>query len=167
MVKAASRGLVISHTLRHSEISRLHIIPTKLHGLAPMKVLRIAKSKPIIKRYSSISNAVNATRPLLERETHPHYKASEYYPVHLNQIFRNRYKVAAKHGYRGSSTVWLCEDMMYIIQAFSLKIAPEHCTVIKSYKTLKVGICEDFENREPRVRNYLSEKSQLTLVNTA
>lgn len=39
------------------------------------------------------------------------YKAEEYYPVHLGEVFKSRYQVLAKLGYGTASTVWLCRDL--------------------------------------------------------
>lgn len=53
-----------------------------------------------------------AGQVFIEEETLSQYDASQYYPIHINQTFCNRYKVAAKLGFEGSSTVWLCEDIV-------------------------------------------------------
>jgi len=47
----------------------------------------------------------------VEEERLPGYKAEEYYPVHLGEVFVSRYQVLAKLGYGGGSTVWLCRDL--------------------------------------------------------
>ncbi|OTA35273.1 hypothetical protein BTJ68_04312 [Hortaea werneckii EXF-2000] len=39
------------------------------------------------------------------------YKAEEYYPVQLGEVFKSRYQVLAKLGYGTASTVWLCRDL--------------------------------------------------------
>lgn len=46
----------------------------------------------------------------IEEETINHYEALQYHPVHIGQVFHNRYKVAVKLGFGGNSTVWLCHD---------------------------------------------------------
>ncbi|RMZ24971.1 hypothetical protein D0859_10986, partial [Hortaea werneckii] len=46
-----------------------------------------------------------------EEERLPGYKAEEYYPVHLGEVFQSRYQVLAKLGYGTASTVWLCRDL--------------------------------------------------------
>ncbi|PGH12471.1 CMGC/SRPK protein kinase [Helicocarpus griseus UAMH5409] len=51
---------------------------------------------------------------LIEEETLPEYKADSYYPVYIGQIFRDRYQVVGKLGYRVTSTVWLARDYSLI-----------------------------------------------------
>ncbi|KAF6794987.1 protein kinase [Colletotrichum sojae] len=46
----------------------------------------------------------------IEEKTLPGYKAERYHPVRLGEVFESRYKVVAKLGYGGGSTVWLCRD---------------------------------------------------------
>ncbi|KAK5700538.1 hypothetical protein LTR97_005055 [Elasticomyces elasticus] len=58
--------------------------------------------------------AANYTRidpgQLIEEETLLDYRADRYYPVHIGQVFNNRYCVVGKLGYGTASTVWLCRD---------------------------------------------------------
>ncbi|KAK2757686.1 hypothetical protein FQN54_004655 [Arachnomyces sp. PD_36] len=49
---------------------------------------------------------------LVEEETLPEYKAERYYPVHIGQVFNNRYQVVGKLGYGVTSTVWLARDLV-------------------------------------------------------
>ncbi len=39
------------------------------------------------------------------------YKAENFYPVRLGQVFKSRYQVVAKLGFGTTSTVWLCRDL--------------------------------------------------------
>jgi hypothetical protein len=39
------------------------------------------------------------------------YKADDFYPVHLGEVFKSRYQVVAKLGFGTASTVWLCRDL--------------------------------------------------------
>lgn len=48
---------------------------------------------------------------LIEEEIVPGYKAEDYYPVHVGEIFKQRYKTIGKLGYGSASTVWLCRDL--------------------------------------------------------
>ncbi len=48
---------------------------------------------------------------LIEEETICGYKAENYYPVQIGQVFNHRYKAIGKLGYGSSSTVWLCRDL--------------------------------------------------------
>jgi len=61
----------------------------------------------------SMSNSITAGVKLMEEETLLHYSASSFFPVHIGQIFHERYKVEAKFGHGGSSAVWLCRDQKY------------------------------------------------------
>lgn len=76
-----------------------------------MRILRVAGTYGTIStRYLATYPSTNADQVFLEEETLSHYDASSYYPVHIGQTFRNRYEVAVKLGFGGSSTVWLCHD---------------------------------------------------------
>ncbi|KAL1587940.1 hypothetical protein WHR41_03408 [Cladosporium halotolerans] len=46
-----------------------------------------------------------------EEERLQGYKAEDYYPVHLGEVFNSRYQVVAKLGFGTASTVWLCRDL--------------------------------------------------------
>ncbi|EFR05538.1 serine/threonine protein kinase [Nannizzia gypsea CBS 118893] len=48
---------------------------------------------------------------LVEEEELPGYKADRFYPVHLGDIFEERYQVLGKLGFGSSSTVWLARDL--------------------------------------------------------
>ncbi|KIX91893.1 uncharacterized protein Z520_12398 [Fonsecaea multimorphosa CBS 102226] len=39
------------------------------------------------------------------------YKAENFYPVRLGEVFESRYQVVAKLGFGTASTVWLCRDL--------------------------------------------------------
>ncbi|KAI6857506.1 protein kinase [Hortaea werneckii] len=56
-----------------------------------------------------------------EEERLPGYKAEEYYPVHLGEVFQSRYQVLAKLGYGTASTVWLCRDLQ-LNELLALKV---------------------------------------------
>ncbi|KAL3422803.1 hypothetical protein PVAG01_04550 [Phlyctema vagabunda] len=49
---------------------------------------------------------------LLEEETLGSYEADRYYPVHIGELFENRYQVIGKLGFGSQSTVWLCRDLV-------------------------------------------------------
>lgn len=53
-------------------------------------------------------------KTLIEEETLPHYDPDEFYPVHIGEVFENRYRVAGKLGYGTYSTSWLCRDIQYV-----------------------------------------------------
>jgi hypothetical protein len=66
---------------------------------------------------SSITQPPSTKFPLLpihvrfEEERLPSYKAEEFFPVRLGDIYRSRYRVVAKLGFGTASTVWLCRDL--------------------------------------------------------
>ncbi|KAH9212821.1 kinase-like domain-containing protein [Leptodontidium sp. 2 PMI_412] len=94
----------------------------------------------VTRRLHSIhmSNPIVATAKLIEEETLLHYSASSFFPVRVSQVFLERYKVEAKFGFGGSSTVWLCRDKKD-----------------DTYKTPKVGTFSTVENRESKVLAHL------------
>lgn len=49
----------------------------------------------------------------IEEETLPEYDAEEFYPVHIGDVFHEKYQVLGKLGYGANSTVWLCRDTEY------------------------------------------------------
>lgn len=46
-----------------------------------------------------------------EEERCSTYRAENFYPVQLGQVFESRYQVVAKLGFGTTSTVWLCRDL--------------------------------------------------------
>lgn len=54
---------------------------------------------------------------LLDEELLPSYDPPDYYPVHIGDIFQDRYHVVAKLGYGTSSTVWLAWDLKYVFHS--------------------------------------------------
>ncbi|EER39562.1 protein kinase [Histoplasma capsulatum var. duboisii H88] len=52
-----------------------------------------------------------SSKELVEEESIPSYKAEQFYPVHIGQVFESRYQVVSKLGFGTSSTVWLCRDL--------------------------------------------------------
>ncbi|KAF6792653.1 serine/threonine-protein kinase SRPK3 [Colletotrichum sojae] len=47
----------------------------------------------------------------VEEELTPHYKESDYYPVLIGQVLRDRYQIVGKLGYGRFGTVWLARDL--------------------------------------------------------
>lgn len=39
------------------------------------------------------------------------YRARDYYPVRLGEVFKSRYQALAKLGFGTASTAWLCRDL--------------------------------------------------------
>ena len=48
---------------------------------------------------------------VIEEERLPGYRAEEFFPVRLGDIYQSRYRVVAKLGFGTASTVWLCRDL--------------------------------------------------------
>ncbi|GAB1318545.1 non-specific serine/threonine protein kinase [Madurella fahalii] len=80
-------------------------------------IRKIAPANPTIlklpAREVNVERAEHYCAPntLFEEETLPHYRAEEYYPVHIGDVLNVRYRVAGKLGYGAYSTNWLCRDM--------------------------------------------------------
>ncbi|KAL2863743.1 kinase-like domain-containing protein [Aspergillus lucknowensis] len=47
----------------------------------------------------------------VEEETLPDYDPDEFYPVHIGDVFKERYRVLGKLGFGASSTTWFCRDL--------------------------------------------------------
>lgn len=52
------------------------------------------------------------TSLLVEEELIPTYRIEKFYPVHIGEVFNDRYQVVGKLGYGSSATVWLCRDLV-------------------------------------------------------
>ncbi|PYH39103.1 kinase domain protein [Aspergillus neoniger CBS 115656] len=61
----------------------------------------------LIKYNKLISSKANE---LLEEEKLPFYKPDQFYPVHIGELLKSRYRVLGKLGYGSYSTVWLCHE---------------------------------------------------------
>lgn len=61
-----------------------------------------------------------------EEERLPGYKAEEYYPVCLGEVFQSKYQVLAKLGYGTASTVWLCRDLQLSTSIFLADLGSDH-----------------------------------------
>ncbi|OJD22033.1 CMGC/SRPK protein kinase [Blastomyces percursus] len=83
-----------------------------------------------------------SAKKLIEEEDIPSYKAEQFYPVHIGEVFKSRYQVVSKLGFGTSSTVWLCRDLR------------EH-----RYLTLKVCIRKD--GKEPREQHEITVSQHL------
>ncbi|PLB46174.1 kinase-like protein [Aspergillus steynii IBT 23096] len=51
------------------------------------------------------------TETLVEEEEIPDYRADQFYPVQLGELFQGRYQCVAKLGFGSSSTTWLARDL--------------------------------------------------------
>ncbi|KAG9694066.1 kinase-like protein, partial [Aureobasidium melanogenum] len=79
--------------------------------------------------YQNINGAIG-----FEEEAMPAFSQKLYLPVHLGDIYHNRYQIVTKLGYGSNSTVWLCLD--------------HECN---SFVALKIYTCTSPASREPRV----------------
>lgn len=58
----------------------------------------------------SLASAVTYTELPSQNERHFNIYL-EFYPVHLGEVIKARYRVIGKLGYGANSTVWLCRDL--------------------------------------------------------
>ncbi|KAG6290732.1 hypothetical protein E4U46_001627 [Claviceps purpurea] len=63
-----------------------------------------------------------------EEETIPGYKSSDYYPVRIGEVFRDRYQAVGKIGFGLRSTVWLARDLSEC-RHVTLKVLNESKTI--------------------------------------
>lgn len=59
---------------------------------------------------------------LVEEETVSGYNPKHYYPVKLEEVLHERYKVIGKLGFGSASTVWLCRDLQEQHEYVALKV---------------------------------------------
>lgn len=124
--KHMASSLRITHNFR--TISGLGRLPFKrcwLHGngflrLYPKRTLRYINDLAIQPRtFPSTGFPLLPTDTKFEEERLLGYKAEDYYPVQLGEVFKSRYQVLAKLGYGTASTVWLCRDLQLSTSTFS------------------------------------------------
>ena len=69
----------------------------------------------------------------VDEETLPHYDPEQFYPVHIGDLFKDRYQVAGKLGYGAYSTSWLCRDLRCVTSIHSrdhhVNMAPEMISI--------------------------------------
>ncbi|KAK2759995.1 hypothetical protein FQN54_002731 [Arachnomyces sp. PD_36] len=70
----------------------------------------MSSSSPPTREFSRSFPELTEKRPI-EEEDIPSYRAEQFYPVHIGEIFDSRYQVVSKLGFGTSSTVWLCRDL--------------------------------------------------------
>lgn len=90
----------------------------------------------------------------IEEETLPGYKAENYYPVTINQTLDSRYRIICKLGRGVGSTVWLAEDVKYLI--------PFHMTssillLTESIQNLPVSSGKSLHSDYRRSRSLISQ----------
>lgn len=47
------------------------------------------------------------------------YHPGGYHPVHIQDVFNNRYRVIRKLGYGSYSTVWLTVDQRFVVSSLA------------------------------------------------
>lgn len=52
---------------------------------------------------------------LLEEEHLDKFKARQYYPANIGDIYDEKYQVLGKLGFGSTSTVWLARNLQYVI----------------------------------------------------
>lgn len=76
-------------------------------------------------------------RPI-DEETLPHYDMEQFYPVHIGDLFNDRYRVTGKLGFGAYSTSWLCHDIRYVaVEVW--KLSPLRLSRSHRYIVLKVS----------------------------
>ena len=56
---------------------------------------------------SAIAPIINP-KSSIEEERLEYYRAEDYYPVKIGDVFNSKYQVIGKLGYGSTATVWLC-----------------------------------------------------------
>lgn len=87
----------------------LSINSTPVDSIMAMYLRRLIRSVPY--KPCPLSTELLLTTDLVDEDHTPHSKSQHFYPVRLYEILNNRYQVAAKIGWRTSSTVWLARDL--------------------------------------------------------
>lgn len=54
------------------------------------------------------------TSKILDEERFEEFKAGQYYPVNIGDIFGSKYQAVGKLGFGATSTVWLARDLEYV-----------------------------------------------------
>jgi serine/threonine-protein kinase SRPK3 len=88
---------------------------------APLPVTRIGSHITTRMARHSTHVIIDPSR-VIEEETVHGYKAEHYYPVHIGEVFQDRYRVIRKIGYGSASTVWLCRDLRNEKKYVALKV---------------------------------------------
>ncbi|KAJ6036063.1 hypothetical protein N7540_000342, partial [Penicillium herquei] len=65
---------------------------------------------PVSRRSQRSFVRLPVERPI-DEETLPHYDVEQFYPVHIGDVFNDRYRVTGKLGFGAYSTSWLCHDI--------------------------------------------------------
>ena len=94
----------------------------------------------------------------IEEETLPYYKAEEFYPVHIGQVFEKKYQVLGKLGYGAFSTVWFCRDLSYVSNQRSwwLKL-----TARSKHRYVAIKVCTQSEDSSQQANRELKVYERL------
>ena len=63
---------------------------------------------------------------MIEEERVPEFEARPFYPVRLGEVFGSKYQVVSKLGWGGNATVWLCRDLVYVMNVSLNEQIPAH-----------------------------------------
>lgn len=72
------------------------------------------------------------------------YRRGGFHPVHLHDVFNQRYEVIAKLAYGSSATVWLAKDHLWV---FDILPFPLNGSLLTSSKTSTTGRAKNKESR--------------------
>jgi serine/threonine-protein kinase SRPK3 len=118
---------------------------------------------------------------LIPRDTHTTPKSSSftceerpkkkycpggYYPVHLGEIFEDRYKVISKLGYDVYSTVWLAKDLTEVFAIFRVAYGDDKSSFQSPlYVALKILTADSFGGSKPvyelDIRKHISQTDHI------
>ena len=81
---------------------------TQFTTLKPVNVIRSLFS-------SLFTPAPTAIAPKVEEEDRARYRPGGYHPVLLGDVYADKYQVKRKLGFGLCSTVWLAEDVRFVL----------------------------------------------------
>lgn len=114
--RAQRLGLSNHHLPLPRKRALLSSRPKPLHRWIPTTTRSLTQSLPsgapgISRTSLPVGFDIIPLEKEIEEETVPDYKAERFYPVHLGDVFKSRYRVTAKLGFGTASTIWLCRDL--------------------------------------------------------
>ncbi|KAJ5212360.1 protein kinase [Penicillium cinerascens] len=106
-----------------------------------------------------LTHTMAAHSQAIEEQTLPFYHRKYYYPVKINQVFNDRYRIIAKLGYGAYSTVWLAWDEGSYTAKVVLILASVADLKFRAnkYASLRVSVQINNDNAEPfSIRNEIN-----------
>lgn len=101
----------------------------------------------------------------IDEETLPHYDPEQFYPVHIGDIYKNRYQITGKLGYGAYSTSWLCQDLQYVTPLVSFQILL--LTWIRSQKHVVLKVSTSLRKFPTATDREFKIYEHLTKINSA